>query len=941
MAAKDCDSEEITVECTGTTPSGRTPEPRSGPIASRPGRVGPDLPEPPDPTWPAPGWERYRCHRRLGEGGAGIVFQAWDTRLNRWVAVKFLKLESAELVARFFREAQAQAHIEHPHVCKVYEVGEVQGHAYIAMQFIAGDSLKHCYGDMALEQRILVMKKVAEAVHAAHRCGIVHRDLKSANIMLESTEENAWHPYVVDFGLVREEGNENLTVSGTTLGTPSYMSPEQARGRTEAVDRRSDVYSLGATLYEIATGRLPFTGSNPVEILLHVIDEDPVRPRRVAPRLPEDVETIVMKCLEKDPGRRYDSAKALAEDLGRFLEGEPVLARRHGLGYKLWKKAWKYKALTLVALLALSSVAAMAALWWNGQRKAALQAEYTRRFEQRLALAENLWWKARSLPLHDIRSQRANARKILDALAADMAQAGELAVGPGHAALGRGYLALQDYGEARRHLAAAWQAGNRAPDTACALGLAYGNLYQSELESVQRILDKTLRDARKAAAEKALRDPALFYIAQGRGAQALPADYVNAYLAYLEQNHEKALLLARRAFAAAPWLFEAKQLEGSILQLQAEKSARKADPAASADFSQKAEQALQQAAEIARSDPGTLHHLAGFYSRINYHNVWLFQRKDPAVRARALETCRRGLIADPDDLQFQTQQLSVYIDWAEAALRAGEMGCPDVDAAVALGRKLSALHPRDAKVAHLLAMALWQKGKSLIFVDIPTCQAPLREAAQRLESILPQDPADLEVLNGLGLIYLEMANLEGYQHRDPTVFVERGEKVFARALELSPKLYSVNINRALILGELAEYQLGKGLAEGLSTSARALACLQGAEAQAQSSFWIFRTRAEIRSKMAMFRMDKGQDPAADAAEALGAFDRALAINGSERETLVELVDLCVAAAKFQAGRGQPSRAWRERARKALATLVSAYGPADPLYAKWKTLLAGL
>ena len=214
------------------------------------------------PGWPAPAWDRYRCDRLLGAGGMGRVFKAWDPRLRRWVALKFLHADDPELTARFLREAQAQARLEHPHICRVYEVGEAAGRPYIAMQYIDGSALGARAGGMTLEQKVLVMSRVAEAIHAAHRLGIIHRDIKPANIMLEETEGGI-HPYVVDFGLVREIGVEGLTLSGASLGTPQFMAPEQALGKMDRVDRRSDVYSLGATLYTVVAGRPPLGGETP------------------------------------------------------------------------------------------------------------------------------------------------------------------------------------------------------------------------------------------------------------------------------------------------------------------------------------------------------------------------------------------------------------------------------------------------------------------------------------------------------------------------------------------------------------------------------------------------------------------------------------------------------------------------------------------------------
>lgn len=221
---------------------------------------------------------------------------------------------------RFLQEARAQARIDHPHVCRVYEVGEVEDRVYIALQLVDGIPLHRAAEQMSLDEKVAVMRDVAVAIQEAHRLGIVHRDLKPANIMAERTADGRWVPVVTDFGLAHETTFEvGITESGTVLGAPAYMSPEQARGEVAAIDRRSDVYSLGATRYELMTGRPPFPASSLAAALAHVIHDDPPAPRKLIPTLPNDLETVVLKCLAKDPTQRYPSARALADDLGRYL----------------------------------------------------------------------------------------------------------------------------------------------------------------------------------------------------------------------------------------------------------------------------------------------------------------------------------------------------------------------------------------------------------------------------------------------------------------------------------------------------------------------------------------------------------------------------------------------------------------------------------------------
>ena len=296
------------------------------------------------------GWERYQVSDFLGEGATSRVYKAIDPSLNRKVALKFIIERDSGTEKRFIREARAQAQIEHPNVCKIHEVGIFSGKHYIAMQFIEGQTLGVAAEKMTVEQKILTMKQVAEAVHAAHRIGIIHRDIKPSNVMVEKTDAG-WHPYVPDFGLARETATEGATVTGMVFGTPSFMPPEQAWADSQKIDRRSDVYSLGATLYYILSRRAPYSG-NTMEVILQLSQNDPPALRKISPELPKDLETIVMKCLERNPDRRYDSAKALAEDLERYLNGDSIQARPVTLSYRLQKKIRKHK--NVAAILTIS-----------------------------------------------------------------------------------------------------------------------------------------------------------------------------------------------------------------------------------------------------------------------------------------------------------------------------------------------------------------------------------------------------------------------------------------------------------------------------------------------------------------------------------------------------------------------------------------------------------
>jgi WD40 repeat protein/tRNA A-37 threonylcarbamoyl transferase component Bud32 len=317
----------------------------------------------------------YEIEGELGRGGMGVVYKARHLRLHRICALKMVLAgphAAPEALVRFLTEAEAVAKLRHPHIVAIHQIGEYDGLPFIELEYLAGGSLaEQLDGTPRPPRRAAeLIETLAGAVRAAHEAGVVHRDLKPANVLMDDDGT----PKVADFGVAKALGAETgLTATDSILGSPSYMAPEQAGGRSREVGPAADMYALGAILYELLTGRPPFRGATVLETLEQVKTTEPVPPSRLVPGLPRDIETIALKCLEKVPERRYGSARELADELGRYLRGEPILARPIGPIARGWRWCRRNQVVAgLLALLALSFVAGFAGVsgqWLRADRQ--------------------------------------------------------------------------------------------------------------------------------------------------------------------------------------------------------------------------------------------------------------------------------------------------------------------------------------------------------------------------------------------------------------------------------------------------------------------------------------------------------------------------------------------------------------------------------------------
>ena len=405
---------------------------------------------------PAPTIAGYVIEGELGRGAMGVVYRARQVRLNRPCALKLILAGAhADPVAavRFLGEAEAVARVQHPNIVQIHAIGDAGGWPFLELEYLPGGSLDRTLDGTPWPARraATLVEALARGVAEAHRLQIIHRDLKPGNILLAADGT----PKIADFGLAKSLNVQSgLTATDSILGTPSYMAPEQAEGKVKQLGPLADVYALGVILYELLVGRPPFRGATVLETLEQVKSAEPVPPERLVPGLARDVEVIALKCLQKDPGKRYESALALAEDLRRFQAGEPILARPVGSIERTWRWCRRHPAQAVAAgavAIAIGTVVAISLLYADRQRHFAIdQAAATNRITR---LATDLEVERRNLALSLKESNRRLAMQLLER--------GQVAFEKGH--IGPGLLwTLEGWRSAAEADDPAWRRAARA-----------------------------------------------------------------------------------------------------------------------------------------------------------------------------------------------------------------------------------------------------------------------------------------------------------------------------------------------------------------------------------------------------------------------------------------------------------------------------------------------
>ncbi|HJW33210.1 MAG TPA: protein kinase [Holophagaceae bacterium] len=739
--------------------------------------------------------DRFKDLELLGEGATSKVYKAFDPKLQRWVALKFIRAARVDLLERILAEARAQAKVEHPNVCRVHEVGQLGEEAYILMELARGGTLDRAIPTMGFKAKVRMLRDVAEGVHAAHRQGLIHLDLKAGNILLQPLEGGGFRPLVTDFGMVVTEDGRGVSAL-CPMGTPPYSSPEQLRGDPRALDRRSDVYALGVVLYTALCGAFPFDAPDFQGLLEAIQGKEPVPIRRRNPQVSEDLEAIIETCMAKDPARRYPSALALADDLQRYLSGEPVQAFAHHRRYRLKKLLQRHRLVAWTALASLLVLAGFAAVGLREIYLVKTRARLAQAFQREADGIDTSLQEGYGMPFHDITPEMSKVRARMDRIRSRMQEEGTLAVGPGEYALGRAYLSLGDPESSLDHLRKGWDAGFRSPEAAAALGEAYGRMfllkvvehdYNRQITLSAFFLDPEMASNVFERLRKEYAEPSRHYFELGRVSLSPERRaYLEGLMALHQGDVAQALRKASEVEAMTPWDVQGPLLESESQAALARRALGEARYEEALAPLAKMEEAIRRAGDLARSSPSVFE-AEDQYQFLRFWALVYLRRATEQDFQASMRASDHHLQLDPGSWVAHTSRSILYQVWSfDVEDNHGEM----IDAlqnAVAASDKALSLKPGFSWALNTKATALATlsiQGRRFLGRDFS------EEAHQALDiyrGLLDQSSFEDQVLFNMGQCYSALG-MYGVTHGVSTAAkdLEEAIRCFSRSAELNP-----------------------------------------------------------------------------------------------------------------------------------------------------------
>jgi serine/threonine-protein kinase len=943
---------------------------------------------------------RYLLLDQLGIGGMGVVYKAYDPELDRQIALKLLRFGEREESAhrdRLLREAQALARLQHPNVIAVHDVGTFRGDVFIAMELVEGQTLRRWLdeGPHSPREILEVFLAAADGLQAAHHAGLIHRDFKPDNVMVG----NDGRVRVLDFGVARMQADASpadasakdrtapprsgdsdapqaetaeprptdgsvsatdstgkprqklldtpLTHAGTIVGTPRFMPPEQHLGKE--IDASADQFSFGVSLYWALYKQFPFDSTESV-FEGRVSEPNPGR-------VPRWLHPVLVRSLAAKPAERFPSMAALSS----ALRADPGEARRR----------WLRAALLIIATMVAAVAVIMGGLALKSRRAVAEQARLAQQFGQEVERIGAISRYSASLPLHDTQQEMVVIRERMERLKERMRMLGALAEGPGHEALGRGYLALERYGEALSELDAAYRTGYRSPELAYALGMVHGKLYERALDELKKTHDEKMNVARRDQIARAHRDPALKYLkeAEVHEGQLLVGidapEYVEGLIALYERRFEDALVLAKKAGKRVLWLYEARTLEGDIHFAAGKELFLKGDVDGALAERERAGAAYRAAVDAARS--GATAYLGDcrrLVDEVRWENA--LDRSPEATLKRAVSACTDAATARPDDPTPFAAQATAWLALGHYQELHSVNPTAAQEEAIRLGERALSLDPRHYRSVWVIGDAYFGLGSHLqdrggdprVFYGkaIEEAQKAIQinqadsdgyslasesyagngnyegthgidprpsygSSIEYAKKAIALSPDDASILNSLVVPEIGLGEWEMTHGHDPSQTFNLTLEALRRVLQVNSALDYSFVNQCAVYADWGDFEakLGKDPRPRLE---QALAACEQALKLDHNYYGTYTNLASVYIRMASWQLAQAIDPAATLDRAHAAIQHALDINHDDFETLDSLCEARIVEGRWAATRGRdptPNFAAAEAAgRRALA-----------------------
>ncbi len=846
---------------------------------------------------------KYEILSLLGEGGLSYVYKAYDTVLQRYVALKILKVADPILIKRFFKEAKIQSSLENENICKIYDFGEEENIYFIAMQYIDGQSFHKVIENLKMEEKIIIIIKICNALIEAHKKGLIHRDIKPSNIMIEFKEDGEVKPYLIDFGLAKEVEKRDGSFTGMVIGTIGWMAPEQIKGKPEEIDRRADIYALGVLMYYTFCGVPPFDEN--LETLESISEKEPIPPRKIKKDIPKELEAIILKCLEIEKIRRYQSAKELKDDLENFLSGEPVKAKTPDIFYKFIKKFKKNKRFfysifsILVIIFLFSSYIIYVKKIERKQRIYALE------FSQYVKYIEDMLWYIYSSSTHNIKPQMDFVYEKINQFEKEFKRYGKIGLGAGHYSLGKCYIAIGDFPKALENLNIAKEKYNFKTNDLSYL-LAHSNImvYLEKKDEINIIEDKNVRENLSEKLEENYLKKSENFIKESPMEDIESWEYLKALSAFVQKDYDFALEKIKETEKKYPFFFENSKLEGKIYKNIGDGFALKGEIKKAEENYKKAEKVFLKILSRRECDPEIYKLLFSLYLSLMDLNIYSTSISPEEFYQKIIELSERQLNlnynledlfnylskanlkmgsfflyegADPvkyfeNSIIYAKKALEInkknkfsYTNLGSSYLSLGayknsreEEPFTDFENSIVNYKKAILLNPLDLNIYNNLALTYWNKGKAEIDIGKEP-EKTLSEGIKYIKKAISMEPGISAFYNTAGNLYLELAYYSTTKNKKPDIYLKNAIESYEKAIKLNP-------NYAFPYNNIAECYLIK-LQEEIEDGNLSHSDIERAKYYAKKALnikkdfiWAYVSSLRIELIEAKYMMSQNQDP---------------------------------------------------------------------------------